>query len=291
MSSLQQPKMKIAGKLLVLLLCFTVATQSCIQFRTSDKKAQDYFNSKNQKIEINYLEVGNRNLHYVITGNKKLPTLFFVHGSPGSWDAFKIYLADTILQQHFRIISIDRPGFGYSDFRKAMPLEGQAKLIFEIIKKEDNQQPIHLIGHSIGGPVIMKLAQNHPESYASITSLAGSISPHDEPRELWRYPFTYFPLQFLLPGAFRPSNREIVFFKKELVELDKHYDQLTMPVTFIHGDQDQLVTVKNVAYGEAKLAGNSQVNTIIIPGANHFIPWQHFDIIKKHLLTLDRKTN
>ena len=68
--------------------------------------------------------------------------------------------------------------------------------------------------------------------------------------------------------------------------MDGHYDELTMPVTFIHGDKDPLVTVKNVAYGQKKLADNKNVNVIIIPGANHFIPWEHFDIIEKHLLTL-----
>lgn len=69
--------------------------------------------------------------------------------------------------------------------------------------------------------------------------------------------------------------------------MDKHYDTLRMPVMFIHGDKDPLVTVKNVHYGMDKLAINKNAKMIIIPGANHFIPWEHFDVIKRHLLTLN----
>jgi pimeloyl-ACP methyl ester carboxylesterase len=68
--------------------------------------------------------------------------------------------------------------------------------------------------------------------------------------------------------------------------MDNNYNRLTMPVTFIHGDKDPFVTIKNVAYGTKKLAFNKNVKVIIIPGANHYIPYEHFDIIKAHLLTL-----
>jgi len=130
------------------------------------------------------------------------------------------------------------------------------------------------------------MAQDHPAVFASLTILAGSISPEDEPKEYWRYAFSYSPLKFLMPGAFRPSNDEIVYFKKELYQLDKGYNLLQMPVTFIHGDKDKFVTVRNVDYGKRKLAHNAQLKVIIILGAGHFIPWEHFDIIRRHLLTL-----
>lgn len=225
-------------------------------------------------------------LHYVKTGADSLPTLFFIHGSPGSWDAFKGYMMDSALFRHFRIISIDRPGFGYSNFGSAYRLETQAQMINKIIQKEKNNKPLHLVGHSIGGPVIIQLAQDDPGQFASLTILAGSISPKDEPKEYWRYLFTYSPLKFLMPGAFRPSNDEIVYFKKDLYRIDKGYGLLNMPVTFIHGDKDKFVTVKNVEYGKEKLKHNPRVKVIIIPGAGHFIPWEHFNTFKQHLLGL-----
>jgi pimeloyl-ACP methyl ester carboxylesterase len=279
-------KKRLKWSLLIFLLCWIAMAQSCMKFRISDSIAKQEFEQKGLQASFHYTDADEKGVHYVKSGFDTLPTLFFVHGSPGSWDAFKIYMLDTALLHQFRIISIDRPGFGYSGFGKALNLEEQSTLINRIIQKENNQKPVHLVGHSIGGPVIVHLAENHPEEFASLTILAGSISPYEEPKEYWRYIFMYTPLRLLMPGAFKPSNDEIIYFKKDLYHTDTMYAALTMPVTFIHGDADKFVTVKNVEYGKKKLVNNPAVKVIIIPGAGHFIPWEHFDLIKEHLLTL-----
>jgi pimeloyl-ACP methyl ester carboxylesterase len=279
-------KRRLKWSFLIFLLLWIIMAQSCMKFRISDSHAKQEFEQKGLQISFHYTDANKQGIHYVKTGTDTLPTLFFIHGSPGSWDAFKIYMMDTMLLQRFRIICVDRPGFGYSDFGKALHLDEQAVLINKIIEKETNNKPLHLIGHSIGGPVIVKLAQQCPARVTSLTILAGSISPKDEPKEYWRYLFLHTPLHLFMPGAFAPSNDEIVYFKKDLYRLDTGYASITMPVTFIHGDADKFVTVKNVEYGKKKLANNTNVKVIIIPGAGHFIPWEHFQLIKSHLLTL-----
>jgi pimeloyl-ACP methyl ester carboxylesterase len=279
-------KRKWKWGILIFLLVWIIFAQSCMKFRMADSKAKKTFDEKGIAVSFYNEPTDNINLHYVKTGADSLPTLFFVHGSPGSWDAFTIYMLDSALLHYFRIISIDRPGFGYSDFGNALHLEEQAVLIQKIIQKENNKKPVHLIGHSIGGPVIVQLAQDHPDAFASLTLLAGSISPKDEPKEYWRYLFMYTPIRWLMPGAFKPSNDEIMYFKKDLYRIDTGYARVKIPVTFIHGDADKFVTVKNVDYGKKKLTNNPAVKIIIIPGAGHFIPWEHFNIIKEHLLGL-----
>lgn len=279
-------KKRLKWGLLIFFSCWIILAQSCMKFRIGDSEAKKQFEEKGINISFHYADVNDIGLHYTKTGSDTLPTLFFVHGSPGSWDAFKGYMMDTGLLRHFRIITVDRPGFGYSDFGSAYHLDEQAVMINKVIEKEDNQKPVHLIGHSIGGPVIVQLAQDYPGEFASLTLLAGSISPKDEPKEYWRYLFMYTPLRLLMPGAFKPSNNEIMYFKKDLYGIDTGYAVLQMPVTFIHGDADKFVTVKNVDYGKKKLANNPNVKVIIIPGASHFIPWEHYDIIKAHLLGL-----
>jgi len=271
---------------LIFIGCWIIFAQSCMKFRISDSNAKAEFAQKGLQVDLQDIDVGRMQLHYAKSGTDTLPTLFFVHGSPGSWDAFKGYMMDTALLARFRMISIDRPGFGYSDFGAAMHLAEQAVLINKVIEKENNHKPVHLVGHSIGGPVIVQLAQDYPAEFASLTILAGSISPKEEPKEYWRYLFMYSPLRLLMPGAFKPSNDEIMFFKKDLYGIDTGYAALQMPVTFIHGDADKFVPVKNVEYGKQKLANNPNLKMIIIPGANHFIPWEHYDLIKTHLLSL-----
>ena len=289
MSNKTKKKFKVG--FLIFLGCWVVFAQSCLKFRISDSKAKAAFAQKGLQVSFHYTGINSTGLHYVKSGADTLPTLFFVHGSPGSWDAFSNYMMDTTLLRNFRIISVDRPGFGYSDFGTAYHLEEQVLMINTIIEKENNNKRVHLIGHSIGGPIIAKLAQKYPTEINSLTILAGSISPQDEPKEYWRYLFLHTPLQILMPGAFKPSNDEIVYFKKDLYSLDTGYAVIKIPVTFIHGDKDKFVTVKNVEYGKKKLANNTNVKVLIIPGANHFIPWEHFELIKTHLLTLSSVIN
>ncbi|MGB5005851.1 MAG: alpha/beta hydrolase [Ferruginibacter sp.] len=277
---------KLKRGLLFFTACWIIFAQSCMKFRISDSKAKAEFDKLGLSISFHYTTVDDITLHYTKSGSDTNPTLFFVHGSPGSWDAFKMYMKDTILLQHFRIISIDRPGFGYSDFGRARNLAEQAKMINAIIEKEDNKKPVHLIGHSIGAPVIVQMAQDQPNTFASLTLLSGYISPAHEPKEYWRYLFMHTPLSLLMPGAFRPSNNEIIYFKKELYRIDSGYEKLKLPVTFIHGEADNWVPVKNVDYGKNKLVNNPAVQVHIIPGAGHFIPWENYDIIQSHLLSL-----
>ena len=272
--------------LLAFVIAWLVFAQSCMKFRVSDSEARLAFDQQRVPVHFGSLKEAGVSLHYVKCGADSLPTLFFVHGSPGSWDAFRLYMTDTLLLKHFRMIAVDRPGFGYSDFGTAYHLDYQALLINKLVEKERNGRAVHLVGHSIGGPVIVQMAQDQPGYFSSLTILAGSISPADEPKEYWRYAFTYSPLKFFMPGAFRPSNDEIVYFKKELKRLDTGYNRLRMPVILIHGDKDKFVTVKNVDYGKRKLQHNPGLKVVIIPGAGHFIPWEHFTTIRENLLAL-----
>ena len=282
----KKTKKKLKWSFLFFISIWIIFANSCMKFRISDSKAKAEFEQRGLQISFHYTDVNESGLHYTKTGADTLPTLFFVHGSPGSWDAFKIYMMDTALLCQFRIISVDRPGFGYSGFGTAFPLAEQSIMINKVIEKENNKKPVHLIGHSIGGPVIVRMAQDHPGEFASLTILAGSISPKDEPKEYWRYLFMHTPLSLLMPGAFKPSNNEIIYLKKDLCRIDTGYAALQMPVTFIHGEADKFVTVKNVDYGKKKLINNPHVKIIIIPGAGHFIPWEHYGLIKAHLLSL-----
>ena len=283
----KRKKLKIISLLIFSL--WIIFAQSCMRMRMTDEAGKKNFEQKKLTPTFCYLPIGDIKMHYAKIGNDSLPTLFFIHGSPGSWDAFIRYMQDSALLAKYRMISIDRPGFGYSNFGEAENLQDNASDIFEVIKKEMNTAPFHLIGHSIGGPVVIKIAQNHPENFASLTILAGSISPFEEPKEKWRWLFKYTPARYLLPGALLPSNDEIYYFKKELYGLDSNYNKITMPVMLIHGSKDQFVSIKNVAYAQQKLRENKHIDTIIIASANHFIPWQHYDIIKKHLLNLSNK--
>jgi pimeloyl-ACP methyl ester carboxylesterase len=267
--------------------CWIILAQSCMKMRISDAKAKKEFLAAGITLRTETLDVNGSKLHYVQTGNDTFPTLFFVHGSPGSWDAFSVYLKDTDLLRKYRMISIDRPGFGYSDFGDAKNLSDQSAIISPIFKHVQNGKPIYIIGHSLGGPTIVKLVADNPNTFSGMVILAGSEDPAEEASEKWRGFLKYSGLQYLLPGAFRPSNNEIWYYKKELRPLAKQFASITCNVWIIHGNKDKFVPVGNAAYAKKMLVNAKSVEVKILDGAPHFIPWAPwYKDVKEVLLRL-----
>ena len=273
------------SKLLVIVLLIGMV-ESCMKMRTSTKKTKEFFNSNATAYQDRTFEFDGHQIHYIQTGNPEKPTLFFVHGSPGSWDAYKRYLSDSLLLKKYRLIAIDRPGFGYSDFREAQNLETQSEWITKLIQSIANKKPIALIGHSMGGPVITKLAVDNPSLYAHLVILAGAIDPKAETPEKWRPIIKAFPLRYLIPGALRPSNDELWWLKKDLVKMQPELSKITSNIIVIHGTKDPLVPFSNVAFIQKEFTHASLITVIPIENANHFIPWEHYDTIRGALLNL-----
>ncbi len=174
--------------------------------------------------------------------------LFFVDGSPGSWNAFKEYLQDSELLKKYQMIVVDHLGFGYSDFGDAQNLKVQSQRITEFVKKIDAKKPIILVGHSVGGPVVVQLAVNNPPWYKRLVILAGSLVPRAENLEKWRTVINASPLRYLIPGALRPCNDGLWRLKQDLVDVEPELKNISCDVTIIHGTKYVLVPFSNVAF-------------------------------------------
>jgi pimeloyl-ACP methyl ester carboxylesterase len=271
---------------LILITVWLVFAQCSMKFRMSDSEAKKKFSKNNVALTTEFIKVDGFEMHYAKTGNDTLPTLFFVHGSPGGWTAFERYMQDKDLLSKYRMISIDRPGFGYSKFGDAKNLDDQSKLISPVAKSFQNGKPMYAVGHSLGGPMIVKLQMDNENLFTGLVLLAGSVDPNEEKPERWRFIVKGSPLQFFLPGAFRPSNEELVYLKTDLKYLDKEWGKITCPVWIVHGDKDTFVPVGNVEYAKKKLMKAASVEVKILPGARHFIPWEQYDDIKEVLMKL-----
>lgn len=273
----------------IILIIWLVLAQSCMTFRKTDEEAKLDFASAGVKLTTATITVDDQHIHYALTGTDTLPTIFFVHGTPGSWDAFAGYMKDPELLGHFRMVSIDRPGFGYSDYGKPEHLAKQSEMISPLFKILDNHKPMFLAGHSLGGPMVVKLAADNPTSFSAVVIISGSIDPAEEKPEKWRPILYKTPLNYLVPGAMRPSNEELWYLKTDLVDLKKDFPKIVCPVYFIHGLADTWVPPGNVEYGKKMLVNSEHIEETMIPGANHFIPWTKFSEIKEILLKLDGK--
>ncbi|MCL6273263.1 alpha/beta hydrolase [Muricauda sp. 2012CJ35-5] len=274
-------KRKILG---IAVLTYLVFANSCMTMRSSAKETQQFFNEKGVTYIEKTAQIEDKKLHYIQTGNPDGPTLVFVHGSPGSWNAYESYLVDATLIKHFRLIAPDRPGFGKSEFRKSLGLKPQADLLNQLLKKLDNGKPYTLIGHSYGGPLIVKMALEKSNYYENLVVLAGALDPEAEKPEKWRKPLTWIPLKYLVPGALKPSNDELWFLKKDLVEMKPELHRLKTRTLIIHGTADKLVPYSNVPFMKEHFTKVDSLKVMALDSVNHFIVWNQERLIKDAIL-------
>ena len=283
-------KRKLSKRLLIgfliLITVWLIVAQFTMKYRISDKKAKEEFLKEGIVLDTGFIKIDDFNIHYARTGGDTLPTLFFVHGSPDGWIRYKDFMKDKDLLNKFRMVSVDRPGFGYSQFGDAKNLKEQSKLISEAARSIKNNKPVYAIGHSYGGPVIVQLQVDNTDLFDGLVLLAASADPKEEKPEKWRHIMKIPPLNYLLPGAFRPSNEELVYLKNDLKELDKEWEKITCPVWILHGDKDSYVPVVNADYAKKKLTKARSVEVNILKGADHFIPKERYEDVKEVLMRL-----
>jgi pimeloyl-ACP methyl ester carboxylesterase len=272
----------------IVLITIWVTLSQCLIMRNrwSDGKAYSVFKNKNVPLQLLDTTINNHRLHYAVCGDTNLPTLVIIHGSPGSWMNYMHYMWDTSMRKKFRIVAVDRPGFGYSDFGKAQNLQTQTDLILPVIEKLKNTKPLYLLGHSFGGPLAVKLAASKPTLITKLILVAAALDVSQEKKENLRHLMNKKPFYWLLPGAFGPSNTELLYLKKDLVTMQPDFKKITCDVLFIHGDKDTWVPIQNVAYGISMMTNATSLISDTIKNADHQIPWKNEDRFKEILLAL-----
>jgi len=265
---------------------------SCMQFRMSKSEIDQFFSNKEKKGTLHEYSVGKgRTINYLHVGDENLPLVVLVHGSPGSLSAFIAFMADTALLKRAQLVTVDRPGFGESNFGYAeKSLQKQAAYLKPILDKYKNNKPIILVGHSLGGPVIARMAMDYPSQVDGLVIVAGSIDPELEPNETWfRAPLATPFLSWIMPRSFRASNLEIYKLKPELQEMLPLWKNITCRVKVIQGKKDDLVSPANADFAKKMLVNASSVDYIIKDDMSHFVPWQYPELICQSILDLLNK--
>lgn len=268
----------------ILIVTLSYLTSGCFSFRMSKSELDDFFKNKPSKPTLHQYVKDDWKINYADIGDKEKPTIIFVHGAPGSLSAFIHYLGDSLLLSKAHIITLDRPGYGYSNFGISEPsLERQVKLLKPILELSKSDQPTILVGHSLGGPVIARMAMDLPDLVDGLILVAPSIDPELEPEEWFRFPLHTPFLRWLLPKSFRVTNDEIYFLKDELEKMLPLWKGIDVPVTVIQGGKDNLVHPGNADFAKEKLI-NAPVTVVFKEDMNHFVPWNNYDLIKNAIL-------
>ena len=285
-STTRKKRFRIVGILLIF-ISLMASLHSCMTFRMSKKEITEYFESKKINGSQQNYKSGKYTIHYAQAGDENKPLILFVHGSPGSLSAFIDFLADTALTNQALIITTDRPGFGHSNFGMAEPsLEKQAAILKPILEKFKGNRPIILVGHSLGGPVIARVAMDYPDLVDGLVFVAASIDPELEPNEMWfRAPLATPFLSWVLPRSFRASNEEIYQLEPQLEEMLPLWKNIKCPAIVIQGKKDSLVPAGNADFAR-KMLVNAQVEFVLKDDMDHFVPWSNPELIREGVIRL-----
>jgi len=117
-----------------------------------------------------FVETANTKLHLKIEGSG--PPIVLIHGASGNFQDLTFLLAPA-LRERFTVISIDRPGLGYSPSfsRDGETLSEQANVISAVLQ-ELGIEHVYVLGQSYGGSVALRLALDHPDLVVGLALVA-----------------------------------------------------------------------------------------------------------------------
>ncbi|HCZ36866.1 MAG TPA: hypothetical protein DHV26_13170 [Cytophagales bacterium] len=154
-----------------------------------------------------------------------------------------------------------------------------------MLQVHKNNQPIYLVGHSLGGPLIAQMALDYPELIDGLIMVAPSIAPELEPNEWFRAPLATPFLKWIMPRSLRASNDEIYKLKPQLEALLPRWKDIRTPVIVIQGGKDSLVHPGNADFAK-RMMTNTTVEIVFVESMDHFVPWSNPELIRKAILKM-----
>lgn len=218
---------------------------------------------------IEYVEV-------VPPAGKSRQLLVFVHGTPGSLRAFRTYLTDPLLQEHFHMISVTRVGWTSGAASKEPSLEAQARALLPILEMDRSGRGAILMGHSYGGPVIARAAMDYTELVGGLVFVATTADPELSGPRWYNYISFWWP-EFVLGDRLMGANDEIMAVRSQLEDMFPRWENLTMPALIVQGDEDTLVHPENADFLHERLVNSRMLPR---PGGDHFILWGDMPVIR-----------
>jgi pimeloyl-ACP methyl ester carboxylesterase len=127
-----------------------------------------------------YVKLPDGITHYELTGSETGPVVVLVHGFSVPmyiWDA----QVEPLTQAGFRVLRYTMFGRGYSDRPEADYSQAfYRKQLFDLLNTLKIQQPVDLVGHSMGGGVVIDFTANYPDRVKNVVLIAPVINSEND---------------------------------------------------------------------------------------------------------------
>ena len=234
--------------------------------------------------DVEYIEVDTG-----FEDGKAKQLIIFVHGTPGSFTTFMHYMNDSLMQEHFHMISVTRPGWVERNAEKVPSLDEQAAALEPLLRMDRSGKGTILMGHSYGGPVIAKTAMQYSELVSGLVFVATTGDPElSGPR--WYNRLAVVIPRFILGDGLKGANAEIMPLRPQLESILSGWEELEMPVLIVQGDRDRLVNPRNAEFMQRMLV-NAEVTYMWREGQGHFVLWEEAGLIVDSIIEKFRGPN
>ena len=214
-------------------------------------------------------------------------SILFIHGTPGSREAFSYYINNKKLRAKASMVSVDRIGFGKIHSKAETSFEAHNVSILKTVKSIFKSEKVICVGHSYGATLCLDLIARFPEKFEQAVLIAGGFNPNRKILKWYNYLAASWPMRLLLPTSFINSNKEMYGLKKELLTLEKRFDKIKASVLIIHGFRDKIVPHEDSIWLLKKLKENDVVASLkTYDSDGHFILWKKQEEITNDLLEL-----
>ena len=252
----------------------------------TDKELEAHYKNKPAKPNYKTHNFLNHKVHYaVFNKNDTLPLLVLVHGAPGAWYGYMNLADDSLLQANYKIIAVDRLGYGKSDYGKEeLSTQLQALAIKGIIEKENkSRRKVYLLGRSYGAPIAAWLAINYPSDVEKLIMISPVIDPEKE-KFYWfsKLGNTAF-VQWMLPDLLNVATKEKFSHQREMNGMIPKWKKLFTPTYVLVGENDEVADTANYSFAK-KYILNCPAVFMKLKNTGHLVSYQQPDLIKQLLL-------
>lgn len=273
--------LRISGVIfLVLLVAILVLAYRFITPKTDEQILKDFEGEKHQPF-IEQISFRGRTVRMIRMKHEidpNLPTLVFIHGSPGSTMDFKRYLKDDRLNACSNIIAYDRPGYSDRDTGEILPsVESEVELLEEILKGTDIGRTT-VVGYSYGGTVALASPMNFHKKVALAAAVNGELEPMFWAMKLYKWNLTRPMVPKVLQAASEEKLRHIVELKGD----EERWRRSESDVVSVHGKEDFIVPYQNSIYLKNLLG--QRFKLVTLEKGDHALIWTNFELIRDLLL-------
>ncbi|MCE3229815.1 MAG: alpha/beta fold hydrolase [Bacteroidetes bacterium] len=252
----------------------------------SDEELNEHYANLSVKPEYKSVTYNGHAVHYAVIAKKdSLPLLVFVHGAPGAWYGYMNLMDDTLLQKKYKMISVDRIGYGKSDYgNPELSTSNQALSIKSIIEKENiTREKVVLLGRSYGAPITALLAIEYPQMVEQLVMVSPVIDPDKEKFYWFSGAGKWKPIQWILPELLNVATAEKYAHVEEMKMMLPKWKDLSVPTVVVSGEADQIADTANFSFAKRHIT-NCPTTMMMVKNTGHLVTYEHPEIFTALLL-------